>query len=103
RMHNTRDTAHEDRPSEGIIRTSQRIFTAENLFELEMKHILEGNWVYLTHESQIPEVGDYFPTDIGRQPVMITRGKDGELNCLINACSHRGAMLRSEERRVGKR
>ncbi|NED68050.1 Rieske 2Fe-2S domain-containing protein, partial [Streptomyces sp. SID10244] len=29
----------------------------------------------------------------GRQPVMITRDKDGELHCLINACAHRGAMI----------
>ena len=87
------DNAVEDRPEEGIIRVNRRIFTDEEIFDLEMKHIFEGNWVYLAHESQIPEVGDYFTTDIGRQPIMITRGKDGELNCLINACSHRGAML----------
>lgn len=80
-------------PEEGIHRTKREIFTDEEIFELEMKHIFEGNWVYLAHESQIPEVGDYFTTYIGRSPVVISRGKDGELNCLINACSHRGAML----------
>ena len=58
-----------------------------------MKHIFEGNWVYLAHESQIPNVGDYFTTYIGRQPVVISRDKEGGLNALINACSHRGAML----------
>ena len=89
----TLETALEDRPEDGIIRANRRIFTDEEVFELEMKHIFEGNWVYLAHESQVPEVGDYFTTDIGRQPVVITRGKDGQLNCLINACSHRGAML----------
>ncbi|MBE3000612.1 benzoate 1,2-dioxygenase large subunit [Nocardiopsis sp. HNM0947] len=69
------------------------VFTDEELFELEMKYIFEGNWVYLAHDSQIPNVGDYFTTHIGRQPIVITRGKDGALNALINACSHRGAML----------
>ena len=44
-----------------------------------MKHIFEGNWVYLAHESQVPNVGDYFTTYIGRQPVVITRDKDGNL------------------------
>ncbi|GAB3714815.1 benzoate 1,2-dioxygenase large subunit [Nocardiopsis nanhaiensis] len=68
-------------------------FTDEELFELEMKYIFEGNWVYLAHESQIPNVGDYFTTHIGRQPIVITKGKDSGLNALINACSHRGAML----------
>ncbi|WP_231887101.1 benzoate 1,2-dioxygenase large subunit [Dietzia timorensis] len=85
--------AIQDIPEEGIIRANRTIFTDEDLFELEMKYIFEGNWVYLAHESQIPEIGDYFTTTIGRQPVVITRDKEGELNCLINACSHRGAML----------
>ena len=43
-----------------------------------MKHIFEGNWIYLAHESQVPNPGDYFTTYIGRQPVVITRDKDGE-------------------------
>jgi benzoate/toluate 1,2-dioxygenase alpha subunit len=30
------------------------MFTSQELFDLEMKHIFEGNWIYLAHESQIP-------------------------------------------------
>ncbi|MGY2746841.1 Rieske 2Fe-2S domain-containing protein [Arthrobacter sp. UYCu723] len=77
----------------GIYRVDRGIFTDEDIFELEMKHIFEGNWVYLAHDSQIPNVGDYFTTYIGRQPIVISRNKEGDLNALINACSHRGAML----------
>ena len=86
------DAVVDDREA-GVIRANRRIFTDEEIFELEMKHIFEGNWVYLAHESQVPEPGDYFTTYIGRQPMMITRDKDGELHCLINACAHRGAMI----------
>src|SRR4028119_2259454 len=82
-----------DDPEAGIFRANRRIFTDEEIFELEMTHIFEGNWVYLAHESQVPNPGDYFTTFIGRQPVVITRDKSGELHCLINACAHRGAML----------
>ena len=77
-----------------IYRLHRAAFTDAELFDLEMKHIFEGNWIYLAHESQIPNVNDYFTTQIGRQPIVITRNKAGELNALINA--------RSEERRVGK-
>lgn len=77
----------------GIYRTNRRIFTDEDIFELEIKHIFEGNWIYLAHESQVANPGDYFTTFIGRQPVVITRDKSGELHCLINACAHRGAMV----------
>jgi len=82
-----------DDPEAGVFRANRRIFTDEDIFELEMKHIFEGNWIYLAHESQIAKPGDYFTTYIGRQPVVITRDKNGELHCLINACAHRGAMI----------
>ena len=87
------DQALVEKPSEGIYRANRSIFVDEELFELEMKHIFEGNWIYLAHESQIPNPGDYLTGAIGRQPIMITRDKAGELHCIINACSHRGAML----------
>ncbi|MGH3643083.1 MAG: Rieske 2Fe-2S domain-containing protein, partial [Mycobacterium sp.] len=87
------DTAVIDDPDAGIFRANRRIFTDEDVFELEMKHIFEGNWIYLAHESQVPNPGDYFTTYIGRQPVVITRDKDGQLHCLVNACAHRGAMV----------
>ncbi|MFC5155310.1 benzoate 1,2-dioxygenase large subunit [Streptomyces amakusaensis] len=77
----------------GVYRVRRSVFTDEELFEMEMKHIFEGNWIYLAHESQIPSAGDYFTTHIGRQPIVISRDRQGELHALINACSHRGAML----------
>ena len=82
-----------DDPEAGVFRANRAMFTSEELFELEMRHIFEGNWIYLAHDSQVPNPGDYFTTYIGRQPVVITRDKEGTLHCLINACAHRGAML----------
>jgi benzoate/toluate 1,2-dioxygenase subunit alpha len=87
------DQAIVDDRENGIFRCRRDIFTDAELFELEMKHIFEGNWVYLAHESQIPDVNDYFTTTIGRQPIVITRDKAGTLHAVINACAHRGAML----------
>ncbi|MBO1360123.1 Rieske 2Fe-2S domain-containing protein [Acetobacter sacchari] len=82
----------EDKES-GISRCRRDIFTDQDFFNLEMEHIFEGNWVYLAHESQISDINDYFTTTIGRQPVVITRDKTGELHAHVNACAHRGAML----------
>ncbi|CAM3062299.1 Rieske 2Fe-2S domain-containing protein [Paracoccus nototheniae] len=85
--------AVQDDAQAGLFRCRRDIFTNEDLFALEMKHIFEGNWVYLAHESQIPQINDYYTTWIGRQPVVITRDKTGGLNAVINACAHKGAML----------
>ena len=86
-------TAVQDDKENGVFRCRRDIFTNADLFELEMKHIFESNWVYLAHESQIPNNNDYYTTWIGRQPVVITRDKTGELHAVINACAHKGAML----------
>ncbi|KEA65333.1 Benzoate 1,2-dioxygenase alpha subunit [Marinobacterium lacunae] len=83
----------EEDKEQGLYRCRREMFTDEELFELEMKHIFEGNWIFLAHESQIPNKNDYFTGFIGRQPIFISRNKEGVLNCYINACSHRGAVL----------
>ncbi|WP_269747807.1 Rieske 2Fe-2S domain-containing protein [Sphingomonas sp. TDK1] len=82
-----------DDPEAGLFRCRRDVFTDPALFDLEMKHIFEGNWVYLAHESQIPEPNDYFTTWIGRTPIIVTRDKGGELHAFVNACAHRGATL----------
>lgn len=85
--------AVEEDPDQGIYRMRRDVFTDPEVFEIEMKHIFEGNWVYVAHESQIPQPHDFFTTDVGRQPIIIARNKDGKLNAFINACTHRGATL----------
>lgn len=87
------DSLIEKDKAEGLFRCKREMFTSKELFELEMEHIFEGNWIYLAHESQLPKINDYYTTKIGRQPVFITRNKNNELNCFINACAHRGATL----------
>ncbi len=87
------ETALQDDKDAGIFRCRRDIFTNPELFELEMKYLFESNWVYLAHESQIPDNNDYYTTSIGRQPIIITRDKQGELHAVINACAHKGAML----------
>lgn len=83
----------EEDKEKGVHRCKREMFTDPRLFELEMTHIFEGNWIYLAHESQIPNINDFLTTTIGRQPIFIARNKAGELNAFLNACSHRGAML----------
>ena len=47
----TLDTALVDDAATGTFQVARDIFTDPDIFELEMKHIFEGNWIYLAHES----------------------------------------------------
>lgn len=82
-----------DRSTEGQFTLDRNIYYDEDLFEVEMEHIFEGSWIFLAHESHLPEVNDFFTTWMGRKPVVLVRGEDNQIRGFINACSHRGATL----------
>jgi len=85
--------AVEEIPERGIYRARRDVFTDPDLFELEMKYIFEGNWIYLAHESQLANNNDYLTMFMGRQPIIVSRDRKGELHAVLNACAHRGAMV----------
>lgn len=73
------------------------IFVDEELYDLEMKQIFARAWNFMVHESQIPEVGDYFINYIGEDQVIVVRDKQGDVQVLLNTCRHRGnALCRAE-------
>lgn len=74
-------------------RVSRRVYTDREVFDAEMTRVFAGTWVYVGHESQVREAGDYLTTTIGRQPVIVTRDEDGALHVLYNRCAHRGATV----------
>ena len=87
------DALIDDRPAEGVFRVSRRVFTDPDVFELEMRYIFEGGWVFLGLESQLPNPHDFLTTTIGRKPVVVMRDQDGRLHCFLNSCRHKGAIV----------
>jgi phenylpropionate dioxygenase-like ring-hydroxylating dioxygenase large terminal subunit len=74
-------------------RVHRRVYTDPAIFELEMTRIFGTAWIYVGHESQVKNPGDYFCTRIGRKPVVLVRGEDGAVRVIHNQCAHRGAMV----------
>lgn len=67
-----------------------RLYTDREIFALERRMIWTRLWIYVGHESEIPQPGDYRRRSIGTEPVVMTRDQDGEIHVLVNRCSHRG-------------
>ena len=74
----------------------KRVYTDPEIFRLEMQRIYGQAWVYVGHESQVKNTGDYHTTRIGDQDVIMVRGADGKVNVLYNRCAHKGAKLVAE-------
>lgn len=69
------------------------VYTSDAVFEREMERLFTTGWVFVAHESEIPEPGDYVTRTMGRQPVIVSRAKDGSVHVLANRCAHRGNKL----------
>ncbi|MBD21694.1 MAG: aromatic-ring-hydroxylating dioxygenase subunit alpha [Rhodospirillaceae bacterium] len=77
-------------------RVHRRVYTDSDIFELEMDRIFGCAWIFAGHTSQIPNIGDYVTSDIGRQPIIFIRHKDGTPQVLLNRCAHRGPKVCNE-------
>ncbi|MEC9341906.1 MAG: Rieske 2Fe-2S domain-containing protein [Pseudomonadota bacterium] len=75
------------------VRVRRDALTDPRVFDLEMRYIFEGGWVYLAHESQLPKPHDFYTDWMGRQPVIVYRDGAGAIKVFLNACSHRGTTL----------
>jgi phenylpropionate dioxygenase-like ring-hydroxylating dioxygenase large terminal subunit len=78
-------------------RVHRSLYTDPRIFDLEMERIFGRAWIYVGHESQIPQPGDYLTTRIGRVPLVLTRHSDGTVRLLHNQCAHRGAQVVATE------
>ncbi|HLJ65721.1 MAG TPA: aromatic ring-hydroxylating dioxygenase subunit alpha [Stellaceae bacterium] len=74
-------------------RVHRALYIDPELFELEMERIFGHAFIYVGHESQVKNPGDYLATQIGRQPVVMSRHTDGKVHVLFNRCGHRGAKV----------
>lgn len=72
------------------------VYLDREVFELEMERLWSRTWIYVGHDSQVPNAGDYATTDLAGRPVMMVRGEDGAVRVLMNRCAHKGAKLVSE-------
>jgi len=69
------------------------IFTDDEVYRLELDRVFARAWLFMCHDSQIPNGGDFFQTFMGEEKVIVTRTKQGAVEVLLNACRHRGAAV----------
>ena len=67
-----------------------RLYYDEEIFREEMERIFSRVWVYVGHESEVAEPGEFVTRWIGSQPVILVRDNRRSLNLLLNRCRHRG-------------
>ncbi|MFT4581380.1 MAG: benzoate/toluate 1,2-dioxygenase alpha subunit [Gammaproteobacteria bacterium] len=74
-------------------RVHRDVYTNPDLFDVEMDRIWGHSWIYVGHDSQIPDPGDFITTEIGLDPVIMARDDEHKVRVLFNRCRHKGAKL----------
>jgi len=87
---------HSEQEIAGLVeptRVHRRVYTDPDIFDLEMERIWGGSWIYIGHESQVPEAGDFITLNYGKVPVVMVRDNDNRVHVLHNRCGHKGVKL----------
>ncbi|MDO8293760.1 MAG: aromatic ring-hydroxylating dioxygenase subunit alpha [Gallionella sp.] len=76
---------------------AKRIFWDQQIYDLEIEKIFGKCWQFLTHDSLIPNPGDFTTGYMAEDEVIVTRQDDGSVKAFLNVCAHRGARLVAAE------
>ncbi len=71
----------------------RNLYVDPQVFDLEMQRIWGNAWIYIGHDSQVPQPGDYITLNYGSMPVVMVRDRQGAVHVLHNRCGHKGAKL----------
>ena len=63
------------------------------VFALEQARIFEATWFAVARSADLASPGSFRTADVGRESVIVIRGRDGALRAFLNVCRHRGARL----------
>ncbi|MFJ6127867.1 aromatic ring-hydroxylating dioxygenase subunit alpha [Streptomyces griseoviridis] len=74
-----------------------RYYTDPEIFRQEQEHLFESMWFCAVRGADLAGPGAFRTVQVGRENVLVTRSRSGELRAFLNICRHRGARLCGEE------
>ncbi len=78
-------------------RVSRRAFTSQEVFDAELDRFWRRAWLYLGHESEVAEPGDFVTRTVAGRPLIFVRDEVGDVRVFVNACPHRGTTVCRQE------
>lgn len=79
-------------------RVHRSTMTSPEIHAMEIERVFGRNWLYVGHESEVRNAGDYVRRRVGNRPVFMVRGKSGAVHVFHNSCTHRGAVVCRQDR-----
>ena len=85
------------RPYRGARLLPRKAYHEPAILEWERANVLRRDWVIVGRVDEAPDPGTYFLTELDGEPILVVRGRDGELRAFYNVCQHRGTAVVEEQ------
>jgi len=66
-------------------------------YQIDLDLIWYREWLFIGHDCEVPNPGNYLTVQIGDYPVVVVRDREGVLRAFHNSCRHRGSRICSAE------
>jgi phenylpropionate dioxygenase-like ring-hydroxylating dioxygenase large terminal subunit len=63
------------------------------VLERERERLFDRLWIYVGHDSEVRQPGDFRTRTVCGRPVILCRDSAGAARVFLNTCRHRGAMV----------
>ena len=67
------------------------------VLQKEMENIFEKCWIYVGHESEVKDIGEFKTRNVCGRPVILCRDSNSNVRVYLNACRHRAAVVCRED------
>ena len=71
-------------------RISREVYVNDDIYRQEQEQIFMRAWLFVGHESMVPNPGDFAASRMGEEEVILVRGRTGAIHVFLNTCRHRG-------------
>jgi glycine betaine catabolism A len=92
-----------DLPDSLIATLPGTMYTDETVFALEQEKIFEAMWFCVVRSDDLGGPGAFKTVQVGRENLLVSRSRTGEIRAFFNVCRHRGARLTTAETGAVKR
>ena len=69
------------------------VYADPEIFTAERDRLFAASWVFLAHESEIPDPGDYVVRRVLADSFIVVRDEAGVIRVMFNMCLHRGMQV----------
>src|SRR5690348_16060522 len=71
----------------------REFYVGPEVFEADLARIFHRHWLFAGYAFQVARPGDFLTYQVGSEPIIVVRDRQGEIRAFHNVCRHRGSRI----------